>query len=167
MTTATYINAANFTIVVLLISLNIRSFFKEKKDPKVFLPGLGGMVFGATAVACVGGIIGTATQAVAGTGNGAAGIVPWATGTSDRTIASGHVSGLTIEGGIVAIVVLAFGWLAAREGAKTSRRRVIGGAYCGISLTYTAGVAGLVMEYLVPTCNSVGASIVGLVEGHL
>lgn len=164
---ATSISVATLSIAVVLIGLNLRSFWKGKKDPKILFPGSGGMVFGSTLAACVGGALGTSAGAVAGAGNGVSGIVPWATGAGDRGVAVGHATGLTVEGGVIAVLVAVLGFLAAREGAKTSKKRVLGGAFCGIVLTYTAGIAALVAAYLIPAYNEVGRQLVAAVEGAL
>ncbi|MFJ8852340.1 hypothetical protein [Streptomyces sp. NPDC102437] len=164
MTPAAYINIGTLTLIVAMIALHVRTFIKGGKDPKILLSGLGGVIVGSSLAMCVGGALSSIAMYIAGGGNGISGIAPWATGTGDRAIAAGSASGLSMEGGIIAAVVAVLGWVTIRDADKTKRLRLIGGLFCGVCLTYTAGYGGLVDDSLIPFYNGLGAQLIAAVE---
>lgn len=164
MNPATAVNVSTLAIVVVLFTLYIRTFIKGGKDPKVLLSGIGGMISGSSLAMCVGGALGVVAAWIAGTTNAASVVAPWATGTGDRTLASGSPQGLTMEGGLVVLAVGVLSWVCIREAGKKERIRQIGGVICGVCLTYTAGFGGLVNSTLIPFYNGIGAQAVSFVE---
>lgn len=167
MNAANYISISTFFIAITLIVLNLRSWWKGGKAVRHLVHGAGGVILGATLAICVGGFLGDIASRIAGSGNSIAGtIIPWSTGTSDGTVASAATSGLQIEGGGVATVVLVVGYVTYKA-AKEHRKRLLGGLFVGVCLTYTAGVAGIVTEYLIPSYNGTGAGVVAFFEGAL
>lgn len=166
MSPASAINIGTLAIIAILIALHIRTFIKGGKDPKILLSGIGGMLGGSSVAMCVGGALGSIAMYIVGGGNALSGIAPWATGTSDGTVAGRTVGGLTMEGGLIVIVVTVFLWVAIREAAKAQRLRLLGGLFCGICLTYTGGYGGLVSASLIPLYNGLGAQGLALVEGR-
>lgn len=164
MTPATAIRLSTLAIILVMVVLHTRSFLKAGKDPKILIPSLGGTIAGASLAICVGGALGTVATYIAGSGNVVSGVVPWATGTGDRALASGSPQGLTMEGGLIALAAAALTWVVIREAAKTQRIRLIGGLFCGTCLTYTAGIGGLVGNTIVPAYNGIGAQIASLAE---
>lgn len=166
MTPASAINIGTLAIIAILIALHVRTFIKGGKDPKILLSGLGGMIGGSSLAMCIGGALGSIAMYIVGGGNALSGIAPWATGTSDGTVAGGSISGLTMEGGLVVIVVTALLWVAIREAAKTQRLRLLGGLFCGVCLTYTGGYGGLIQQSLIPFYNGLGAQGLAAIEGR-
>lgn len=164
MSPATAINVSTLAIIAILLALQIRTFLKSGKDPKILLPGIGGTVLGSTLALCAGGALGTIAAWIAGGGNAASVVAPWATGTGDRTLASSAPGGLTMEGGLIALIVAALGWVSIREAAKTARLRLLGGLFVGVCLTYTGGFGGLVADTQVPLYNDIGAQLITYVE---
>ncbi|MFE4329667.1 hypothetical protein ACFRQM_09445 [Streptomyces sp. NPDC056831] len=164
MSPATAINVSTLAIIFVLLALHIRTFIKGGKDPKILMSGLGGSIVGSSLAMCVGGGLGVVASWIAGGGNAASGVAPWATGTGDRAVSSASPGGLTIEGGLVALTVTVLGWVAIREAAKTQRLRLLGGLFCGVCLTYTGGYGGLVNSSLVPVYNNIGAQALALIE---
>lgn len=168
MTAATYISVSTLAVAAILIALTIRSWWKGGKSYKILLQGFGGVILGVSLAICAGGFLGDIASWVAGGSNSIAGtLIPWSTGTGDRNIASAATSGLGIEGGAVAVVVLVVGFITIKAATGKPRRRLIGGLFVGICLTYTAGVAGIVTAYLIPAYNGTGGSVVAWVEGAL
>ena len=166
MNPATFINASTLMIIVILFALHIRTFIKGGKDPKILLAGIGGMIAGSSLAMCVGGSLGVVATYIAGAGNAASVIAPWATGTGDRALASGTAQGLTMEGGLIALVIGVITWVSIREAGKKERLRLLGGLFSGVCLTYTGGVSGLVNGTLIPAYNGIGAQIISLVENQ-
>ncbi|MFF3096770.1 hypothetical protein [Streptomyces cyaneofuscatus] len=164
MTPATYINVSTLAIIAVLFALHIRTFLKGGKDPKILMSGIGGMIGGSSLAMCVGGALGLAATYIVGSTNMAAAVAPWATGTGDRTIATGNAQGLTMEGGIIVLIVAVITWVSIREAGKKERLRLIGGLLSGAALTYTAGFGGLVNNTLIPFCNGIGGQLVAFVE---
>lgn len=164
MNAATAINVSTLAVIFVLFALHVRTFIKAGKDPKVLLSGLGGSIVGSSLAMCAGGVLGVVASWIAGGGNAVGVVAPWATGTGDRAVASSTPGGLSIEGGLVALVITVLGWVAIREAAKTQRIRLIGGLFTGVCLTYTGGYGGLVNNTLVPAYNGIGAQAISLVE---
>lgn len=159
MSTATSISVGTLTIALVLIILNFRTFLKGGKKFGVLLPGTGSAITGSSAALCVGGAFGHAASVVAGAGVSAGAIVPWATGTEEDDIASGTTAGLTTSGSIAVFIIVTLWIVAFRSAGKADRKRMVGGIFCGICLTYTAGVAGLVDDYLIPAYNTIGDQV--------
>ncbi|MFI0934626.1 hypothetical protein ACH4RG_23250 [Streptomyces sp. NPDC021019] len=164
MNPATAINVSTLAIIAVLFALHTRTFIKGGKDPKVLLTGIGGMIAGSSLAMSVGGALGLAATYIVGSTNTAAAVAPWATGTSDRTLASGSPQGLTMEGGIIVLVVSVIAWVSIREAGKKERLRLLGGLISGAALTYTAGFGGLVNSTLIPIYNGIGGQLVSFVE---
>lgn len=168
MNAANYISVSTLAIAMVLIALNVRSWWKGGKSVKQLVHGIGGLILGATLVICAGGAFGDAAGLIAGSGNGVSGtVIPWSTGTGDRAVASAATAGLALEGGLIAVIVLALGVVTIKSATKDHRRRLIGGTFVGVCLTYTAGVAGIVTEYLIPAYNGTGTGVVAFFEGAL
>lgn len=161
---ATSIGAATLLLAALLIVINLKTWFTTPKKPlSVLFPGIQGIVAGVSAALCTGGVIGWAASMIAGATNSISGIIPWATGTQDEGVDAGTTSGLSIWGGGVAFAIVVIYLLALRalsgshsDQDKTRRLRLIGGLVVGVCLTYTAGVAAAVTNYLIPWYNSAG-----------
>jgi hypothetical protein len=162
--TSTSIGVATLFAAVTIIALTIRTYLNNGRNWKVFLPGLGGALVGATLALCAGGAFGWLASAVAGAGNTASGLIPWATGTDDECVASTTVEGLRITGGGIAVAIVALGFVVIRASSGDRRRRLLAGVFVGVCVTYTAGVGGLVDEHLIPLFNDSGDQIVQIVE---
>lgn len=168
MTAATYISVSTLAVAAILIVLNLRTWWKGSKALKHLVHGVGGLILGVTLAVCAGGFLGDIASWIAGGSNSVAGtVIPWSTGTGDRNLSSAATSGLAVEGGVVAVVVLALGFVTLREASKDARRRLLGGTFVGVCLTYTAGVAGIVTSYLIPAYNGSGLRVVAFVEGAM
>lgn len=162
------ISISTLTVAAVLIGLTIRSWWKSGKTFKILLQGFGGVILGVTLAICVGGFLGDIAIWVAGGSTNVTGaIIPWATGTGDRQIAAGSASGLAMEGGAVAAFVLAIGFVAIKASSGRVRWRLIGGTFVGICLAFTAGLASIVAQFLIPAYNGAGSSVVAFVEGAL
>ncbi|MFD3844747.1 hypothetical protein ACFWVB_02505 [Streptomyces microflavus] len=164
MNPATYINVSTLAILGVLIALHVRTFIKGGKDPKILLTGIGGMVAGSTLAICGGGFMGVVATYIVGSLNMAGLFAPWATGTGDRALSSAAPQGLTIEGGLIALIVGAIAWVNIREAGKKERLRLLGGLLAGAGLTYTGGFGGLVDRTLIPLYNGIGGQLINLVE---
>lgn len=166
-TPATAIGAATLLLAALLIWLNVKTWWTTQGRPiAIFWPGLQGAIAGSSMALCGGGIIGTLAAMGIGVVNRVAGIIPWATGTQDESLASGSISGLNIWGGGVAFAITVTFVLAVRALASSSsasdkvrRNRLVGGAIVGACITYTAGIASLVTNYQIPFYNALGEQL--------
>lgn len=166
MTAADYISLSTLTVATVLIALNLRAWWKGGKSFKILLQGICGVILGVTIAICAGGILGDIATWVAGGSNSVIGtIIPWATGAGDRNVAAGSASGLGMEGGLVAVVLIVLGAVAIKAASGRARWRLVGGTFVGICLSFTAGLASIVASHLIPAYNGAGGSVVAFFEG--
>lgn len=156
---------AGSAVSIGIIYLNLRPWWKSGRNPKDLAPFAGNFFLGSVSTMCTGGVLGWLAGCSA-TGVNKAGdtIVHGATGTSGAAIAHGSLGDLTPEGAVVvflATVASAAAWKAA---GKADKRRMIGGAVSGASLTATAGVSGA-LYWLPAAVNGVGAGLRTGLEG--
>ncbi|MCZ1006353.1 hypothetical protein [Streptomyces lydicus] len=157
------ITGAALSLIVL--SLAIRTWWKGNRAFKPMLPSLWGVVIGASLLLCAGGLLGwVAVKSISA--NSAAG--DWAvkrtTGHSGGALHSGGMGTLTTPGACVLVVVVALAIVVFTKASKTIRWKLLGGAYVGVTLCATAGVAQ-VMQWLPDTYNYAGQSIVDFFNG--
>ncbi|MBH1938945.1 hypothetical protein I5Q34_32590 [Streptomyces sp. AV19] len=163
----TDLTLAGSAVSIGITYLNLRPWWKGGRSPKDLLPFSGSFLLGSTATMCTGGILGWLAGCSATSANKAGGtVVRGTTGTEGGAIAHGSLGALTPDGGVVVFLTTIAVGAAWRAAGKADRRRMAGGAFCGTSLTFTAGVAGA-LSWLPGAVNGLGATLRSGLEGAL
>ncbi|MET7933474.1 hypothetical protein [Streptomyces sp. NPDC005322] len=164
--TSNQLSFAGAALSLAVLYLNLRPWWKGGRNPKDLLPFGGSALLGALSTVCTGGLLGWLAGCSAQSANTAGyKAVPGATGTQDTGLARGSLGQLTPEGGVVVFlltIVVAAAWKAA---GKQDRRRMAGGAFCGATLCFTAGVAGM-LGGLPDAANNLGDGLKAALEGQ-
>lgn len=157
---------AGAAVSLAVLYANLRTWKKSGWEPKQIGPFAMYFTLGALATVCTGGILGFLAGCSVQASNGTGGrVVPGATGTGDRGIATGSMGQLTAEGGAVVFVLTVALVLAWKAAGKDVKKRMAGGAFCGATLCTTAGVAGL-LNGLPEVANGIGVAAVAALEGQ-
>lgn len=147
------------------LALAVRTWWKGNRAIKPMLPSLWGVVIGASLLLCIGGLFGW-IAIKSNSANSAAG--DWAvkrtTGHSGGALHSGGMGTLTTAGACVLVLVVALAVFVFIKASKPVKLKLAGGAYVGVTLCATAGVAQM-MQWLPSTYNYVGQGVVDFFNG--
>ncbi|RKN61880.1 hypothetical protein D7231_31910 [Streptomyces klenkii] len=166
MTTANMITVGALALALLVLVLNVRGWWNSGRKPAAAVPFLSSFAVGALATVCTGGLLGWIAGLITGTANTAGRIAPSATGTDDGVISPGNLGVLSQGGALVVFVATGVWAVCWRSAAENPRRRMNGGLLCGVTLAFTAGVAGLLGDMLVPGVNSIGDPVIAWFSGE-
>ncbi|MFE2930628.1 hypothetical protein [Streptomyces sp. NPDC059278] len=156
------------TVSIAVLAINVRSWWKSKREIKDLLPFGGGLVQGASWTLCVGGLLGWVAVRAAGAGSSAGDwSVSRVTGTGGGgTLAAGSMGALTSGGACVVVAALIVGFVMFKAAGKEAKKKIIGGLFVGLTLTATAGFAQL-MQWLPDAYNALGAGVTDALNGVL
>ncbi|MFI9200174.1 hypothetical protein [Streptomyces sp. NPDC053048] len=162
----TTITLAGAGIDLSILYLNLKPWWKGGRNPKDLAPFGGYFLLGSVSTMCAGGVLGwLASCSAAGVNRVGDTVVHGTTGAAPGgAIAHGSLGALTSEGGVVVLLATVAAGAAWRLSGKADRRRMVGGAVCGTSLTFTAGVAGA-LYWLPGAVNGLGATLRSGLEG--
>jgi|SRR5882757_2614867 len=150
----------------IVLFLNLRTWWRGKREIKNLKSFGLGALGGASLLLCVGGIFRWVAIKTVSTNSAAGGVVvSKATGVQGSGfLAHGSMGVITVAGAwilLLAIVGIGFIWYGAN---KVDRHRMLGGAYCGVTLCATAGIAHL-MAWLPSIYNGLGGLIASVLSG--
>ncbi|MGW8881424.1 hypothetical protein ACWGOT_33240 [[Kitasatospora] papulosa] len=156
------------TVSAAVLALNVRTWWKSKREFKDLTPFAGGLIQGASCTLCVGGLLGWVAVKAADAGATAG---DWgvnkATGKSgSATLAAGSMGTLTPAGACMVVGALVVGGVLFRAAGKEGKRRIVGGVFVGMTLTATAGFAQI-MQWLPDAYNSLGGGVVDMLNGSM
>ncbi|MEV4440337.1 hypothetical protein AB0K09_15200 [Streptomyces sp. NPDC049577] len=166
MMTDTTLSLAGATVSLGVVYLNLRPWWKGGRAPKDLLPFGGYFLLGSVSTMCTGGVLGwLAGCSAAGVNHAGRQAVHGATGSAPSgALTHGSLGPLTPEGAVIVFLATVAAGLAWKAAGKLDRRRMVGGAVCGSTLTMTAGVAGALF-WLPDAVNSLGLSLRTVLEG--
>ena len=164
-----YVTYGGVTIGLCLLAHQLITWYpgtkRLMKDPArhaaELLPFLLSWSYGALTTLGVGGLIGTVSSAILGLSNwlGDAALV-WGVGGSQGQLA-GRSTFLPLSGpGLAVVLILTVGIVAAAKKSKHGSA-IKRGAWCGITLGTSAGVAGFAAVPLATVANWLGGAIYG------
>lgn len=159
------------TLVGLALSLavlaaNLYPWWTGNRDAKQLEPFGTGFLLGTLSTMCAGGLLGLlagcAPRAANEAGDRAVAGVTGATSTS--TVAHSTLGQLTPEGALIVFLATALVVLAWKKAGKKDKKRIAGGALCGVTLCTTAGVASA-LSWLPGLVNGAGDQLKAAFEG--
>ncbi|WP_367138879.1 MULTISPECIES: hypothetical protein [Streptomyces] len=165
MITETSITLAGSAVSVGIAYLNLRPWWKGGRNPKDLLPFGGYFLLGSVSTMCAGGALGWLSGcSAAGVNRAGNAAVHGTTGTAPSgALTHGSLGALSPEGAVVVFIATLAAGAAWKAAGKADRRRMIGGAVCGSTLTLTAGVAGALV-WLPGVVNGLGAGLRAALE---
>lgn len=137
---------------------------KDSKDWKALVPFASGIGLGILAASCAGGILGTVAGWIRRLSDIAGDkVVGGATGSGTQALSVAGVPPLTSGGALIvgaAFVALFALWKKIHAG---SRKPIMFGSVCGVTLGMSPGIAGTVALALLPLVNNTGNSLLGMI----
>ena len=148
-----------------VLAVNVRSWWKGKRELAAAVPFGGGLIQGASWLLCTGGVLGwAALGGVSATNAAGDGTVRGATGTGGGVVAAGSMGRLSPPGACILVIVVILGFVAFKAASKKAKWKMFGGLLCGATLCAAAGVAHL-MQWLPTVYNWLGAHGQALLSG--
>jgi hypothetical protein len=153
-------------LALIILACNLYPWWRGNRDMKLLAAFGKGNAAGLCAAMCPGGILGWAHSRTGTVGNGLGERTSAAaTGTaSGQGLTTGQLVGLGATGAVIVVLTVLLVGLAYKEAGKKDRRRILGGAYVGSTLSLTAGVAG-VLAWLPGAFNGTGDAVVAFFQG--
>ncbi|MFE2323601.1 hypothetical protein ACFXD5_06705 [Streptomyces sp. NPDC059385] len=161
------LSLAGALVCVGIFYTQLRRWWTGNREPKLLLHFAQGLLMGALATLCAGGILGLLSGCTRqGVSAGADKAVSGLTGTGPGTPMAAHslAGQLTPEGGVVVALVTAMTVIAYKAAGKDDKKRLLGGLICGACLMVVAGVAGA-LDGLPGLVNEAGAAGRRVLEG--
>jgi hypothetical protein len=122
-----------------------------------------GLAIGVMSATCVGGLLGLTARRIGGSSNTAGDhILTGLTGVTPQSVTRAGLAALQPGGAVVLILLMVAVGMVWRASGKKVRRDLGLGLLAGCTLGPTAGLAGVAALILVPTVNSAGGYLVGL-----
>lgn len=152
---------------VAVLTLNVRSWWKGKREFAAAVPFSGGLIQGASWLLCGGGLLGwVAVRSNSATSAAGDDAVRRVTGTGGGALASGSMGALTPAGACTVVVALVVGIFVFKSSGKTVKKKIIGGLFVGMTLCATAGFAHL-MQWVPDAYNGLGGFVQNLLSGRV
>lgn len=160
------LSLAGLALVLAILWANLRPWWKGNRDPQQLRAFGTGAFLGALSTMCGGGLLGWLAGCAPNAANtSGAKATQGVTGqTPAETVTTGTLGQLTPEGAVVVFLVAVGTVLAFRAAGKQDKKRMVGGAFCGICLCLTAGVAGA-LGFLPDLINQAGTVLKDGVQG--
>lgn len=160
------LSLAGLAIVLAILWANLRPWWKGSRDPQQLRAFGTGSLLGALSTMCGGGLLGwLAGCAPSAANTGGAKATQGVTGQEAAgAVTTGDLGQLTPEGAVIVFLIAVGTVLAYRAAGKKDKKRMLGGAFCGVCLCLTAGVAGA-LGFLPDLINQAGTVLRDGVEG--
>lgn len=157
---------AGSALVLAVAYINLRTWWRGKRDAKELMPFGQGVTLGALGTMCSGGILGFLSGCSPTIANKAGEqAVDVVTGASPATpVPASSLGQLTPGGAVVVFLVFVGVVLAWKAAPKTDKKRMVGGAFVGSSLCVTAGAATL-LDWMPRLVNDAGTELQSFVSG--
>lgn len=159
------------TLVGLALSLavlvaNLYPWWTGSRDAKQLEPFGTGFLLGTLSTMCAGGLLGLLAGCAPRAANEAGGRAVAATtgATGSSPIARSTLGTLTPEGAVVVCLITVLVVLAWKKAGKKDKKRIAGGALCGVTLCTTAGIASA-LSWLPGLVNGAGTQLRAAFEG--
>ncbi|MFE6408169.1 hypothetical protein ACFVOR_14685 [Streptomyces sp. NPDC057837] len=166
MTATEKLTLGGLLLALIILTCNLYPWWRGNRDMKLLAAFGKGNLGGLCAAMCPGGILGWVHSRTGTVGNGIGERTSQATTgtTSGQALTTGQLVGLGATGAAVVVITVLLVSLAYKEAGKKDRRRIIGGAYVGSTLSLTAGVAGA-LAWLPEAFNGAGDAVVAFFQG--
>lgn len=137
---------------------------KDNKPWKELTPFASGIILGMLAAACAGGVLGTVAGWVRTASNTAGDkVVAGATGGGAQTLSVAGVPPMSPGGALLTVAAFVALFALWKKVHAASRKPIMFGSVCGVTLGMSPGIAGSVALALLPLVNSAGNSLLGII----